>query len=203
MPYEKCGEVNQEFWQELRGLDPGEVTARTGASFGEGRYRLPFFHRVLVLDPGRGLVRVAGAEAVDPGFKACLTALLYLARIDPAVLGGMVSPLELPGGPTFFRGGPHGLPHGPLEERFGNDLAAFQAAGARLQAQPRAAGDAALAFQVFPGLGLEVILWLADDEFPAKASFTVPAHLDRFWHLDAVLGLLILTVEELLAAASS
>ena len=38
-----------------------------------------------------------------------LTALLYLLRVDPASLGGPVSPLDLPGGATFFRG-PHGLP---------------------------------------------------------------------------------------------
>ncbi len=40
----------------------------------------------------------------------------------------------------------------------------------------------------------------ADDEFPAVA-FTLPAHLDRFWRLDAVYGLLNLVTQELLQAA--
>ena len=63
-------------------------------------------------------------------------------------------------------------------------------------------GDAAVGLEVFPGLVVEVILWLADDEFPAQVSFTVPAHLDRFWSLDAVWGLLNLLTQELLLAAA-
>jgi hypothetical protein len=57
-----------------------------------------------------------------------------------------------------------------------------------------------LALRVFPGLTVEVILWRADDEFPAQVSFTLPAHLDRFWFLDAVWGLLNLVTQELLKA---
>jgi hypothetical protein len=45
-----------------------------------------------------------------------------------------------------------------------------------------------------------MILWQADDEFPAQVSFTLPAHLDRFWSLDAVWGLLSLVGQELLKA---
>ena len=47
---------------------------------------------------------------------------------------------------------------------------------------------------------MEVILWEADEEFPAQVSFTVPSHLDRFWQLDAVLGLMGLVVKEMLRA---
>jgi len=61
----------------------------------------------------------------------------------------------------------------------------------------RAPGDAALAFQVFPGVAVEVILWRGDEEFPPRVSFTLPAHLDRFWHLDAVWGLLNLVTQEM------
>ncbi len=30
MPYEKCAEVSEEFWRELRKTDPEAVTSRTG-----------------------------------------------------------------------------------------------------------------------------------------------------------------------------
>ena len=36
------------------------------------------------------------------------------------------------------------------------------------------AGDAALNFQVFPGLTVEVILWLADEEFPGPGVLPGP-----------------------------
>jgi len=202
MLYETCEEVNQEFWQELASAPPAEVTRRTGAVWSGEAYRLTCLHRVLQVDPGRRQVRVEGAESQDPGFRLCLTVLLYLARVNVAELGSPVSPLELPGGSTFFQNqGPHALPHAPLKDRWGREPESFRAAGRALGGEPRPAGDAALAFRVFPGLTVEVILWTADEEFPAQVSFTVPGGLDRFWHLDAILGLLQLLVQELLAAA--
>ena len=202
MLYEKCAEVNEEFWQELSRADPEEVTGRTGAVFSRGSYRLPFLNRELLIEPNARRIVVSGAEDADPGFRLCLTALLYVLKVDIAALGPSVSPLELPGGATFLqKTGPHSLPNPLLEERFGRDLAGFLEAGRRLGAEAVTAGDGALAFQVFPGVMVEVILWQADEEFPAQVSFTVPSHLDRFWHLDAVLGLIVVVVRELLAAA--
>lgn len=203
MLYEKCEEVNEEFWQELSGLPPAEVTRRTGAAWAEGAYRLSFLNRVIEIDLTKRTIQMEGFESRDPGFRLCLTSLLYLSRVNPASLGPLVSPLELTGGSAFFmERGPHALPHAPLEERFGSDLPGFLNAGELLAAEPRAAGDATLAFQVYPGLTVEVILWLADEEFPAQVSFRVPGSLERVWYLDAVLGLLQLLAQELLATAA-
>ena len=198
MAYEKCIDVSQEIWKELEERDPAEVTGRTGVTFQEGVYHLPFLDRELLIVPARREIRVQPPEG-DPGFRACLAALTFLLRLDPKGLGPGISPLELPGGATFFRGH-HGLPNGPLESRFGQDLAGFLTAGQKLKAETRPAGDAALALRVFPGLTVEVILWRGDDEFPAQVSFTLPAHLDRFWFLDAVWGLLNLVSQELIGA---
>ncbi|MGO8762868.1 MAG: DUF3786 domain-containing protein [Desulfobaccales bacterium] len=201
MAYEKCTDVSEEIWKEGAAREPGEISGRTGALFEEGEYEVRFLDRTLRLSPGRRQGQVAGAPGAEPGFRLCLTALMYLLRVDPAVLGPGISPLELPGGATFFRGH-HSLPSGPLEERFGRDAAGFLAAGKKLGGETRAAGDAAVGLEVFPGLVVEAILWQADDEFPAQVSFTVPAHLDRFWFLDAVWGLLNLVTQELLLAAA-
>jgi Domain of unknown function (DUF3786) len=201
--YEKCEEVNAEFWQELSKIPPAEVTRRTGATFGDGVFRLPFLNRVLKIDPGRQTIQLEGDESRDLSFRICLTTLLYLSRVDPAAVGPLMSPLELTGGATFFpERGPHAVPNVPLEERFGQDKPGFLRAGELLGGEPRAAGDAALAFQIYPGLTVEVILWLADDEFPAQVSFRVPGNLERIWHLDAVLALMQLLTRELLAAAA-
>jgi hypothetical protein len=200
MAYETCADVSPEFWRELQDLDPEEMRRRTGAALQKNRIELPFLNRKLRLDVEQRRAQDAGRPGADPGFRVCLTALMYLLHLDVQALGPPTSPLDLTGGATFFRGH-HGTPHAPLEERFGQDVAAFRRAGERLQAEPRQAGDAALAFQVFPGLWVEVILWEADEDFPAQVSFTVPGHLERFWGLDAVWGLLNLVKDELLAAA--
>ena len=201
MAYEKCSDVSEEIWEDFEKGEPQEITDRTGALYQEGVYHLPFLDRTLLLSPVRRQVQVVGAPEAEPGFRLCLTALQYLLRINPAALGPGISPLELPGGATFFRGH-HGLPNGPLEERFGQDAAGFLAAGKKLHGEIRSAGDAGVALNVFPGLVVEIMLWQADDEFPAQVSFTVPAHLDRFWFLDAVWGLLNLVTQELLQAAA-
>jgi len=202
MLYEKCEEVNQEFWQELAHLTPEEVTRRTGVGFSGGVYRLPYLNRILRIDPVGRTIKAEGADSPDLSFRTCLTALLYLARVNPAALGPLVSPVELTGGATFFpERGPHAVPNVPLEERFGQDPTGFLRAGKLLGGEPLTAGDAALAFQIFPGLTVEVILWLADEEFPAQVSFRVPRHLEHIWHLDAVLAVMQLLTQELLAAA--
>ncbi|MBM4294493.1 MAG: DUF3786 domain-containing protein [Deltaproteobacteria bacterium] len=202
MPYERCADVSGELWNDLQELDPEEVTGRTGAVYKENLYHLPFLNRKMLISLPDRQVRVAGKPEAEPGFRACLTALQYLLHVDVSTLGPPISALELPGGATFFRGH-HGLPAKPLETRFGEDKAGFRAAGERLGGEARAAGDAALALPVFPGLLVEVILWEADAEFPAQVSFTVPANLDKFWHLDAVWGLLSLVGQELITAADA
>ena len=201
MAYEKCIDVSEEIWKEFEDRKPGEITGRTGVLYREGGYQLPFLDRTLLLFPARRQVQVAGAPEAEPGFRLCLTALMYLLHLDPAGLGPGISPLELPGGATFFRGH-HGLPGGLLEERFGRDATGFLIAGKKLHGEIKPAGDAAVALEVFPSLVVEVILWQADDEFPAQVSCTLPAHLDRFWFLDAVWGLLNLLTQELLLAAA-
>jgi hypothetical protein len=201
--YERCEEVNAQFWQELAQLAPADVTRRTRAAFAADAYRLPFLNRVLTINLKTRTIQAEGPGSRDPDFRLCLTTLLYLARVDPAALGPLVSPLELTGGPGFFTArGPHAIPRAPLEERFGEDRAVFLRAGELLSAQPQTAGDASLALPVFPGLTVEVILWLADEEFPAQVSFRVPGSLEKIWHLDAVLALLQLVARELLAAAA-
>ena len=136
MLYEKCAEVSGEFWQELGELLPGDVARRTGVAFKKGRYRLPFLNRKLIIDPAGHWLEVEGAGGPEPDFRLCLTALLYLTRVDTGALGTLISPLELTGGTAFFtERGPHALPRAPLEKRFGDDLEGFLLAGNRLGAK--------------------------------------------------------------------
>ncbi len=202
MLYETCSDVSSEYWQELKQADPDDIQRRTGIDLENGAWRLPFLNRELFVDPERSRIWVSAAPDIEPDFRTCLTAVLYLLRVDPAALGPPVSPTELTGASTFIQShGPHSLPAESLERTFGSRLHAFLEAGRRLGAAEIEAGDAALALVVYPGLTVEVILWEADEEFPAQATFTVPAHLERFMHLDAVLGLLQLVVKELQAAS--
>lgn len=68
MAYEKCSDVNREFWEELNRLDPGEVTGRTGAVFRNGRYHLPFLDRELVGNAGDRGSGIGGVSAAFSKF---------------------------------------------------------------------------------------------------------------------------------------
>jgi hypothetical protein len=202
--YNQCAAVNEEFWQDLRRADQEDIARRTGIRRLRNVFRFPYFNQEAVVDLEQQRVFRAAASEEEPGFRLCLISLLYLLYVDTAELGPPLSPLELPGATTFFQSrGPHAIPSAPLVERFGRDLAGFFQVGALLGAERRPSGDGSLAFQVFPGLPVEVILWGADEEFPAQVSFTVPSHLDLFWQLDAVLGLLGLVVKEMLRAGDA
>jgi hypothetical protein len=204
MLYNRCAEVDQEFWRDLAQADPEDIFRRTGIRRRDNTFHFPFFNQEAVVDLDRQRVFRAGAPDEEPGFRLCLITVLYLLHVDTTGLGPPVSPLELPGATLFFQSrGPHAVPSAPLEDRFGRDLAGFLEVGRRLGAETRPSGDGALAFTVYPGLSVEVILWVADDEFPAQVSFTVPSGLDRFWQLDAVLGLMGLVVKELLRDATT
>ncbi|MBW2133924.1 MAG: DUF3786 domain-containing protein [Deltaproteobacteria bacterium] len=201
--YEKCSDVDAYFWQDLLARPYEEVTGRTGASFINGTYQLPFLNRRLVIAPAQHRASYIGEEDRDPGFQLCLVALLFLLRVNPAALpGSQVSPREFKGGTTFFQG-PHALPVTGLEERFGRDATGFLRVGQQLGGQSQDLGDAALTLPVFPGLSVGVILWEADDEFPAQVSLTVPAGLDQYWPLDAVWALLNVVTRELWCAGLS
>ena len=203
MLYNRCSEVDENFWLDLAQTDPEDILRRTGVRRHQQVFHVPYFNRELVVDLDRRRIFLADAPEEEPGFRRCLITLLYLLLMDTAALGPPISPLELPGATMFFQSrGPHALPSAPLEDRFGLDLAGFFEVGRGLGAEKRAGGDGALAFRVFPGLTVEVILWQGDEEFPAQVSFTVPSQLHRFWQLDAVLGLLGVVVKELLQAVS-
>lgn len=200
--YEKCADVDAALWQALMDRNPQEITRRTGATCQDGTYRLSFLNRQLIIEPAQRRLVIGGEEEREPGFQLCLVALLFLLRIAPPCLQErQVSPREFKGGTTFFQG-PHALPAAGLEERFGQDVPGFLESGQRIGGQPQEAGDAALTLPVFPGLPVGVILWQADEEFPAQISLTVPAGLDQCWPLDAIWALLNVVTAELQRAGN-
>ena len=85
----------------------------------------------------------------------------------------------------------------------GRDVAGLVAAGEGLPGEGRVGWEATVAALAFLGLAVEMILRQGDAELPAQVTFMLPAHLDHFWHLDAVWGLLNLVTQEMLQAGSA
>jgi hypothetical protein len=124
----------------------------------------------------------------------------HLARalgVPPA--GRLVTPQELPGGGLFFTG-PHAVNTRDLEARFGaspENLARRAAAlgGGRAEV----GGDLAVRLPGLPRLPLYVLLWLADEEFPARVVVGLDANAHHQLALDGIWALTNLMVGRLCA----
>ena len=201
--YQKCRDVDDALWEALSQADPGAVERRTGAHYQAGAYTLPFLNRKLTVHPVQRLVQIHGQSQEELEFQLCLTALLFLLKVDAAQLPSrQVSPKEYKGGVVFFQG-PHALPTARLEERFGSNRELFLSVGRSLGGIEIDRGDGAVVLTAYPNIRLEVILWLGDEEFPPQVILTAPAALERFWPLDAIWALLNVVTRELWRAAES
>lgn len=199
--YQKCRDVDEVLWEALSQANPAEVRRRTGATYQDGAYVLPFLNRDLLVYSTQRRALVRGQANEEPEFQLCLTALLYLLKVEAAQLPSrQVSPKEYRGGVVFFQG-PHALPTARLEERFGNDRELFLKIGRSLGGAEGGQGDAAVVLPAYPNLTIEVILWLGDEEFPPQVVLTAPAALERFWALDAIWALLNVVTREFWRAA--
>jgi hypothetical protein len=201
--YQKCRDVDDALWEALSKADPAEVECRTGAPYQAGAYTLPFLNRKLTVHPAQRLVQIHGESQEELEFQLCLTALLFLLKVDAAQLPSrQVSPKEYKGGVVFFQG-PHALPTARLEEKFGSNQELFLSVGRSLGGIEIDRGDGAVVLTAYPNMRLEVILWLGDEEFPPQVILTAPAALERFWPLDAIWALLNVVTRELWRAAES
>ncbi len=177
-------------WEELRNKNPDEVCPKASVEFHrDGYYTVVFMnssYQVYIAEE-----RVAGPEGDTlssyPKFELVLLSYLVHAK-DIALSGELISEKDLPGGSTFFRG-PHRLEDAPLIERFGNNTIDFIKNGEKYNGKVLEYGDASFAFRVLPGISLACVLWIEDDEFPARIHFLFDSTTECHFALDVVYAL--------------
>jgi hypothetical protein len=176
-------------WAELAQRDPAEVQARSGASRSGGAFALEVLARSYRVDSASRTISGRPGDPLvgDPEFE--LAVLWYLNRArDIPPTGKWVSERDLPGGNLFFRG-PHALPAGPVLRRFGSDLAGFRSRCLDLGGRPLEFGDASFAFQALPRVPLACVLYVQDEEFPARLTFLLDSTASCHLPLDVILAL--------------
>jgi len=115
-----------------------------------------------------------------------LAALWYLGKaknIPPS--GRMISPASISGG-EIFQKGTHVLPLDQIAARYGSDFKGFYKRGVELGGQHMEYGDACLRFFPFPRVPVTMILWGADDEFPARADMFFDATCEQHLPPDVI-----------------
>ena len=191
--------INQELWKTLRKMDPIEVTRRSLASYDAKNksFTLKILNRDYIISPDEQLIQATGSPFEPPAFFFHLASVNYLIGAKDVPLDGRwVSEKEFPSGPMFFRG-PHEMPALKLEEIYGKNRKGFVTACQQLGGNKVNGGDVAFELLVFPRLPVKLILWLADEEFPARLTYlfdrTANVHLllDGIWTVSKLIEVLL------------
>lgn len=190
--YEDPAEIDSSLWSELKSRNTSEICANASVRYDEiqGCYQIPFLHQTYGCYPESRLIERFGDDGTKPlSFQFYLVLLTYLLRAQPIGLTGrMVTGSEIKGGDFFFRG-PHALFIRPLEQRFGHDAQTFLEVGLRLGGGETDFGDVSFRLWPLPKIPLGYILWLGDEEFPARVVVTFDGSVEQQLPLDVIWAL--------------
>lgn len=204
--YEDPGEIDPNLWKELSSMDVSEVCGRAAVRYDQDRrcYQIPFLHQMYGCYPQNRLIECLDHDGSQKlSFQFYLVLLTYLIRSQPIGLTGrMVTGNEIRGGDFFFRG-PHVLFTRPLENRFGQDGQTFEKIGLRLGGSQTEFGDVSFRLWPLPKIPLGYILWLADEEFPARLVVTFDHSIEEHFPLDVIWALVNLVGGAMLREAKS
>ena len=166
--------IHEELWRVLSSMDPKEVSRRSLASYDDENhaYYLKILTKDYLVFPEDRIIRFADSSSSHSlEFYLQLSAMNYLIGAKDIPLSGQwISEKQFPSGQIFFRGH-HAMPSEKLEQVFGQDSKNFSAASSVWGGKKVEGGDIAFEFLVFPRIPVRLILWLADDEFPARVSY--------------------------------
>jgi len=179
------------FWEQLRSGKPDDICSKAAVQYTDDKFYTVIFmdnkYRVYPVEE-----KVEGTEedtlAVYPKFELVLLSYLIHAMNVP-LTGDWISEKELPGGSTFFRG-PHRLPDDTLIEKFGSNKDSFIATGKKLDGTKLEYGDASFGFRVLPRVSLACVLWVEDEEFPARVHYLFDSSITNHFALDVVYALI-------------
>lgn len=166
----------QKAWERLEARGTDEVCRSAAVRYDTAtdHYIVRSFGQDIVVSPTdrtvSGLDQAPGGASGEYAELFPLAVLWYLVLAKDLTPSGRLVPLEdLPGGDIFARGS-HVLPLDRLAQRYGNDREGFLRNGSACGGEPIPLADAAVRLAPLPRVPATVALWLADEEFPARAG---------------------------------
>ena len=186
-----CHRLDARFFQELAALPADEVCRRAVCRFDPARgcYLLEAWGDPYEVYPREAEIRPGRPEVLPPSMEMGLAIVFYLMQSQDLPLANeWVSEKDIPGGVNFFQG-PHAIPGPLVAQRFGDDLAAFRRVCRSLGGEEAELGDAGFIFRIHPRIPVAVLLWAADDEFPAAVKLLFDRTIGRHLPLDVIFGL--------------
>ena len=190
-------------WDALAKRSADGVARATGADvLPDGRYRLACLHETWVIDPqARTITKDQNDFGGEWDRQAPFLILAYMIGARPAPISGkLVHPRDLAPGQECFKG-QHAIDTSELARTFGKDGGALLEVCRTLAGTLSPQADASAILSIFPKLPVQVLVWLADDEFEARANLLVDAGALDHVPPDALATLANLLIRRLLLAA--
>jgi hypothetical protein len=171
-------------WETLSGLKPADVCSGAKATYeiAAGNYRITSFGIDFIVSPGNRSITSEDPRAdlfldrLKDFFRLALLWYLTSSKDIPAS-GRLIRPLDVKGGQRFFTG-THVLPLDWIQDKYKRDKAGFIEQGMKFGAEIVRYGDAGLRFYPLPRVPVTIILWVEDEEFPARANLFFDSTVD-------------------------
>ena len=147
------------------------ISQRTGFESAEAdRFRIAFLDRVYhVRFPEFEFEDEAESREAVPIQEQILILHYMLSPASAPLTENWISYREIPGA-SFYYSAFVKRAIDPLKKVFGQNVAGLLRAGEILGGKTIDTGDAGYEFRPFPNIPVRIILWAADDEFPAEAN---------------------------------
>jgi hypothetical protein len=183
----------EKIWEMILDLDPMDVSRRANVTYNRDTtsYLLESFGSEFSISPLRREIKNL-SEKGEPFIKKLAyffkpSVMSYLQNAKEVPLSGrLIKPENIKGGEFFFRGS-HMLPLDKVAEKYGNNKEGFITRGKELSGRLLRYGDASFELLPLPRMPVTLILWLTDEEFPARldilfdSTCEIQVPLDIIW----------------------
>jgi hypothetical protein len=194
--------VHEQFWEQLAGSPREETAKRAKCQYlaESDSFVVPLLSTDYLVNLVQRTIQAAVASEDRPaGYLQQLCILAYLVQAkDLPPANRLISVEKLDPGGFFFRGS-HRLPIEKLASVFGPDPQVLHKVGQALYAAPRAFGDASIELCVLPRIPVTLVIWAADEEFPARASMFFDQSATTQLPLDVLFAIGTLTIDGVLS----
>lgn len=166
--------------EELKAADLHRVAKAAEADLrigeeGAANLRVPFFGTPYLIRVGDSVqVLKEGEEGEVPLPEKILLCHYLLHASGEVPTGELITFRQIPDGHFYFDAFQRRA-RDPFLATFGSQPERFRRCAEALGAQPVAAGDVGMSFQVLPRIAIQLVLWHGDDEFPPEAGILFDA----------------------------
>jgi len=190
----------EKAWNILATMSPEDVCKRALVSYDarSGLYAVRSFgmeYRVSVQDHQISSHSQGGDIVVTRlGDFFRLSLLWYLVDAKEIPTTGKLTKIEDIKDGLIFSRGSHTLPLGKLAAKHGKDKEGFIKRGKDLGGETLDHGDASVRLLPFPRIPVTLVLWLADEEFPARSDLLLDSSCDLHLATDVIWYIAMMSV---------